>query len=312
MLVDDRGLASGVQYFDRVSGKEQRVNGKVIIVAASCVDSTRILLNSKSERYPNGIGNSSDAIGRYLCEQIRLNVKGQMPALYGSGYKQDYGADGEHIYMPRFNHRTPHKRDYLRGFGMQFWGSSSIGNGVPFYGRTIPGFGASLKKEIKNRYPAWVEIHPFGEVLPYAHNRITVDASKTDKYGVPLLKIDYRIGENEKKMTEHMSDAVEELAKAAGVELVNYRRNDLDAMGLRHPRALHLSDGRGSEAGPAQQVQPDARRQERLRRRRLVVHDGQREEPDADDSRAVVARDRLSRRRNEAWQFVIAASAIRL
>jgi choline dehydrogenase-like flavoprotein len=231
VLVDDRGMASGVQYFDRLTGKEQRVNGKVIVVAASCVDSTRILLNSKSEKYPNGIGNSSDAIGRYLCEQIRLNVKGQMPALYGSGYKQDYGADGEHIYMPRFNHRAPHKRDYLRGFGMQFWGSSSIGNGVPFYGRTVPGFGASLKKEIKNRYPAWVEIHPFGEALPYAHNRITVDPAKTDKYGVPLLKIDYHIGENEKKMTEHMSDAVEELAKAAGVELVNYRRNDLDAMG---------------------------------------------------------------------------------
>jgi choline dehydrogenase-like flavoprotein len=58
-----------------------------------------------------------------------------------------------------------------------------------------------------------------------------VDPSKTDKYGVPLLKVDYHIGENEKKMTEHMSDAVEELAKASGVELVNYRRNDLDAMG---------------------------------------------------------------------------------
>lgn len=231
VLVDDRGLARGVQYFDRVSGKEQRVNGKVIVVAASCVDSTRILLNSKSEKFPNGIGNSSDAIGRYLCEQIRLNVKGQMPALYGTGFKHDYGADGSHIYMPRFNHREPHKRDYLRGFGMQFWGSSSIGNGVPYYGRSIPGFGASLKKEIKHRYPAWVEIHPFGEVLPYAHNRITVDPAKTDKYGVPLLKIDYHIGENEKKMVEHMSDAVEELAKASGVELVAYKRNDLDAMG---------------------------------------------------------------------------------
>jgi choline dehydrogenase-like flavoprotein len=231
ILVDDRGLASGVQYFDRQSGKEQRVSGKVIVVAASCVDSSRILLNSKSTTYPNGIGNSSDVIGRYLCEQIRLNVKGTMPALYGSGYKQDYGADGEHIYMPRFNHRTKHTRDYLRGFGMQFWNTSSTGGGVPFYGRTVPGFGASLKTEITRRYPAWVEIHPFGEVLPYAHNRITVDDSKTDRYGVPLLKIDYRIGDNERKMIEHMSDAVEELAKAAGVELVAYKRNDLDAMG---------------------------------------------------------------------------------
>jgi choline dehydrogenase-like flavoprotein len=224
IMVDDRGLASGVQYFDRLSGKEQRALGKVIVVAASCVDSARILLNSKSAQYPNGIGNSSDVIGRYLCEQIRLNVKGYMPPLYGSGYKQDYGADGEHIYMPRFNHRPPHTRDYLRGFGMQFWGSASTGGGVPF-------FGVSLKQEIKRRYPAWVELHPFGEVLPYAHNRITVNDSKTDRYGVPLLEIDYKIGENERKMTEHMADTVEELAKAAGVELVDYRRGELDKMG---------------------------------------------------------------------------------
>ena len=61
-------------------------------------------------------------------------------------------------------------------------------------------FLASLKKDIKRRYPAWFEFHPFGEVLPYAHNRITVDESRTDRYDVPLLKIDYRIGDNEKKM----------------------------------------------------------------------------------------------------------------
>ena len=306
VLVDDRGMASGVQYFDRVSGKEQRVNGKVIVVAASCVDSTRILLNSKSERYPNGIGNSSDAIGRYLCEQIRLNVKGQMPALYGSGYKQDYGADGEHIYMPRFNHRAPHKRDYLRGFGMQFWGSSSIGNGVPFYGRTIPGFGASLKKEIKNRYPAWVEIHPFGEVLPYAHNRITVD--RVEDRQVRRAAVENRLSHWRKRKEDDGTHvrrgrgARQGVRRGAGELPPQRSRRD----GLRHPRALHLPHGRGSEARAAQQVQSDARREERLRRRRLVLHDGQREEPDADDPRAVVARDRLPRRGNEARQLVIA------
>ncbi len=231
VLVDDKGLANGVQYFDRATGREQQVLGKVVIVAASCVDSTRILLNSTSEKFPNGIGNGSDVIGRHLCEQIRLNVKGFMPSLFGQAIVRDYGAGGEHSYMPRFNHRPGHKRDYLRGFGMQFWNTGSSGGGVGFYGASMPGFGKSLKQEIRKQYPAWVELHPFGEVLPYAHNRITVDASKSVKYGVTLLKIDYRIGENERKMTEHMADAVEALAKAAGVELVDYRRGELDAMG---------------------------------------------------------------------------------
>jgi choline dehydrogenase-like flavoprotein len=231
VLVDDKGLASGVQYFDRHTGKEQTVHGKVIIMGASCVDSTRILLNSKSEKYPNGIGNSSDVIGRYLCEQIRLHAAGFMTKLIGSGYKQDLGISGEHIYMPRFNHRPEHKRDYLRGFGMQFWNTGSSGSGIGQFGGAIPGFGAGLKEAVTKHYPSWVELHPFGEVLSYAHNRITVDPVKTDRYGVPLLKIDYSIGDNELKMRDHMADTIEAFVKESGIELVNYKRGVLDSMG---------------------------------------------------------------------------------
>src|SRR5262249_32602255 len=121
ILVDDRGLASGVQYFDRKTGAERQVRAKVVVVGASCVDSTRILLNSRSERYPTGIGNGADVIGRYLSEQVRINVKAFLPDLFGTPRQPDRGIGGEHIYMPRFNHRAPHKRDYLRGFGVQFW-----------------------------------------------------------------------------------------------------------------------------------------------------------------------------------------------
>jgi len=92
-----------------------------------------------------------------------------------------------------------------------------------------------LKKEIKRRHPAWFEIHPYGEVLPYAHNRVTVDRNRKDRYGVPLPSIDYRIGENERKMAEHMNDTVEEIVKAAGGELIGYKRADLD----RNGSAIH-------------------------------------------------------------------------
>jgi choline dehydrogenase-like flavoprotein len=231
ILTGANGLASGVQYFDRRTGAERQALAKVVVVGASCVDSTRILLNSKSERHPNGIGNSSDVIGRYLCEQIRLNVSGYLPALVGTPTRNDRGIGGEHIYMPRFNHRPGRGRDYLRGFGAQFWNTGASISGAHAGSERVPGFGASLKKEIKARHPAWFEIHPFGEVLPYAHNRITVDPARVDKYGVPLPRIDYRIGENERRMTEHMADTVEEIVKAAGGVLVNYRRGQLDAMG---------------------------------------------------------------------------------
>jgi choline dehydrogenase-like flavoprotein len=231
ILTDKDGLATAVQYFDRQTGADRQVQGKVIVVGASCVDSTRILLNSKSERHPNGIGNGSDVIGRYLCEQIRLNVTGFFPPLAGTETRNDRGIGGEHIYMPRFNHRSGHKRDYLRGFGAQFWNTGSSVSGAHSGSASIPGFGVSLKREIKRRHPAWFEIHPFGEVLPYAYNRITVDPARPDRYGLPLLRIDYQIGDNERKMVEHMADTVEEIVKASGGELVNYKRGELDAMG---------------------------------------------------------------------------------
>ena len=231
ILVDDRGLASGVQYFDRKTGAEHQVYGKVIVLGASCVDSTRILLNSKSERYPNGVGNGSDVIGRYLCEQIRIHVKGFLPDLFGTGWHNDRGIGGEHLYMPRFNHRTGFTRDYLRGWGAQFWNTGCSTDGASHFADRLPGFGASLKKDIKRRFPAWFEFHPFGEVLPYAHNRITVDDKQTDRYGVPLLKIDYRIGDNERKMAAHMYDVVEEICRAAKAELVVFERGVLDNNG---------------------------------------------------------------------------------
>jgi choline dehydrogenase-like flavoprotein len=231
ILTGKDGLASGVQYFDRQTGAERQALAKVVVVGASCVDSTRILLNSKSERHPNGLGNGSDVIGRYLCEQIRLNVAGYLPALVGTPTRNDRGIGGEHIYVPRFNHQAGRRRDYLRGFGIQFWNTGAPVHNAHPGSKAIPGFGASLKKEIKARHPAWFEIHPFGEVLPYAHNRITVDPKRVDRYGVPLPRIDYRIGENERRMTEHMADTVEEIVKAAGGVLVDYRRAQLDAMG---------------------------------------------------------------------------------
>jgi choline dehydrogenase-like flavoprotein len=230
ILVDDRGLARGVQYFDRKTAVEREALGKVVVVAASCVDSTRLLLNSKSERYPNGIGNGSDVIGRYLCEQIRFHVRGFLPTLYGTATRNDRGIGGEHVYMPRFNHREGRRRDYLRGFGAQFWNTGCSSTGTPV-ATHLKGFGAPFKKEVKRRHPSWFEMHPYGEVLPYATNRITVDESKSDRYGVPLIKIEYTIGDNERKMTEHMYDTAEEICRAANAELVEFTRGSLDSMG---------------------------------------------------------------------------------
>ncbi|HUS07125.1 MAG TPA: GMC family oxidoreductase [Bryobacteraceae bacterium] len=229
ILVDDKGRANGAQYFDRNTGEEHKVYAKRVIVAASCIDSTRILLNSKSSAHPNGIGNSSDVIGRYLSEQIRFHMYGFVPELMGGPVRNDDGIGGEHIYMPRFNHRDGRKHDYLRGYGMQFWNIGAQAG--PAWAKHLPGFGLDLKQAVKKRFPALVALHPYGETLPRRDNRVTVEGTPKDRYGVPIARIEYKIGENERTMAKEMYDTAEAILKSAKAEILGFQRNNLDVNG---------------------------------------------------------------------------------
>ena len=229
VLVDDKGKASGVQYFDRNTKQEHTIQAKVVVMAASCIDSTRILLNSKSARYPNGIANTNDVIGRYLTEQTRFHMYGFLPELLGAKTQNDDGIGGEHIYMPRFNHRDGKKRDYLRGFGSQFWGSGAVAEAG--FAKSLPGFGADFKKGVKSRYPALVALHPYGEVLPRRDNRVTVEGTPKDRYGMPIARIEFKISDNERKMVEEMYDTAESILHAAKAEILPYKRGELALAG---------------------------------------------------------------------------------
>jgi choline dehydrogenase-like flavoprotein len=223
ILTGPDGLATGVRYFDRHTGAERIVRGKRIILGASCVDSTRILLNSK-------IANSSGVIGNYLCEQVRFHMYGFVPELVGTKPLNDDGIGGEHIYLPRYNARDGKKRDYLRGFGSQFWGCGSQ-PGIGTWAKKIEGFGLDYKKSIKNKFPALVAMHPYGEVLPYKSNRITVEGTPKDRYGVPQMRIEYAIHDNERKMLNEMYDMAESVLKSAKAEILPFKRGDIDTFG---------------------------------------------------------------------------------
>lgn len=211
------GLASEVQYFGRHTGQEHRVKARVVVLAASAMDSTRILLNSKSERYPNGLGNEFDQLGRNFCEQQMVHVHGYLKELTGAPVTDEDGLGGAHMYIPRFNHRI-HRKKYLRGFGMQMWGAGAQMEPYQLAMNT-PGFGAEFKRAVKQRYPAAVSLHSFGEILPRPENRVTVDESRTDRYGVPLMNISVEYGENEHQMRRHMYEMAAEILKAAGAEV---------------------------------------------------------------------------------------------
>ena len=228
VLTDEEGAASGVRYFERLTGAERTVAAKRVVVAASAVDSTRILLNSKSSTHPNGIGNASDVIGRYLCEQFRFHVYAFAPQLYGRPATNDDGISGGHIYIPRFESPEA-KRDYMRGFGIQLWGIGCGSNAQ--FAKRMSGFGLDFKRDVRKSYPALVQMHPYGEVLPYRHNRIAVDGTPPDRFGVPTIRIEYKLGENERKMLPRMYDVVEEILHSMRAEPLPYQRGDLDELG---------------------------------------------------------------------------------
>ena len=228
ILTGDDGLANAVRYFERLTGDERVIPAKRVVLAASTVDSTRILLNSKSNTHPNGLGNGSDVIGRYLCEQFRFHILAFAPQLYGRAASNDDGISGGHIYIPRFE-APESRREYLRGFGIQLWGIG-CGNNAKFAKR-LPGFGPGFKNEIRKRYPALIQLHPYGEVLPYRENRITVEGTHHDRFGVPTVRIEYKLGENEHRMIERMYDVVEEILHKMKAEPLPYNRGDLDQLG---------------------------------------------------------------------------------
>ncbi len=228
VTVGSNGLADGVHYFDRKTGEAHTVKARVVVMAASCVDSTRILLNSKSSKHPNGIANSNDVIGRYLCEQVRFHIYGFVPELMGKKTQNDDGIGGEHIYMPRWRGQSK-SRKYLRGYGSQFWNTGAHPN--PSFAKSLPGFGAGFKENVRRHYPALVAMHPYGEVLPYADNRITLHKSQKDKWGIPVPIIDYKIKENERTMIEDMYDTALEVMTAAKAEILPYQRGWIDKLG---------------------------------------------------------------------------------
>ena len=231
VLTGEDGRADGVQYFERESGAERVVRARTVVVAASAMDSTRILLNSRSRRHPAGLGNGNDQLGRNYCEQVRFHRFGFLPQLFGQGYTNDDGIGGGHVYIPRFNHRLT-GLDYVGGFGIQLWGNGCQTTGVNV-AELLPGheFGAGFKRRVRERYPALAALHPYGEILPRTDNRVTVDEARTDRYGVPLMNIDVTFGDNERRMVRHMHEVADEILHTAGAEMVPSSPDEHDPPG---------------------------------------------------------------------------------
>jgi choline dehydrogenase-like flavoprotein len=209
-----RGRASGVRVLDAETGEHLEFGARVIFLCASTFGSTFIMLNSTSPRFPDGFGNDSGELGCNIMDH-HLDV-GASAMVEGFDDRYYSGRRPNGIYIPRFVNIGSDRRDYLRGFGYQ-GGAGRLG-----WTRLMSesALGAPLKEMAATPGPWGIRLGGFGEILPYHDNRVTLDRSRKDVNGLPVLSFDCEIRDNEQQMRKDMADEAAAMLEAAGYKQV--------------------------------------------------------------------------------------------
>ena len=248
VLTNSEGLATGISYVNKRDLLEYEVKGRVVILAASACESSRLLLNSKSARHPNGLANNSNVVGKYLHDSTGAAMGGILPELFDRKRYNEDGVGGMHVYSPWWGDNK--KLDFPRGYHIEYWG----GMGQPAYGfgwgieglngqypvngtqKEAGGYGASLKQDYRYFYGAGVGMAGRGEAIPVATNYCEIDPSVVDQYGIPVLKFNVKWSDHEVKQAKHMKETFKEIMHSMGA-VITWGGNDgpENSYGLESP-----------------------------------------------------------------------------
>lgn len=214
VLMGKDGKARGVAYIDRLTKMEYEAKAKYVIVAASTLESTRILLNSA----PKGLGNSSGTLGHYLMDQVSgASVTGFMPKLRGTPPRNDDGKSSGAFIANYRNLKERHPK-FIRGYCMSMSGGQTSS---PGYALSMPGYGEALKEKVRNHFPAFARIYmSAGEMLPRFDNFAAIDPERKDAWGIPVLKITCTHGDNERAIWADGTEQMKEIFTEAGGEIM--------------------------------------------------------------------------------------------
>src|SRR3954447_20530675 len=211
------GLATGVTYIDKATKRDNHVRARIVVVAASACESARILLNSKSSRFPNGLANSSGTVGKYLTDSTGASVSGFIPKLMDGVPHNEDGTGGMHLYTPWWLDNK--KLDFPRGYHIEPSGgrrmpSAGFGGGihnftptdVPSHPRAFGGYGKGLKEDYRRLYGATVNFAGRGEMIPNPDSYCEIDPTVVDQWGIPVLRFHFKWSDYEYKQVKHMQE----------------------------------------------------------------------------------------------------------
>jgi len=233
LIAGKDGKVTSVSYIDKATREERRVNARAFIVAASACESARLLLNSRSTLFPDGLANSSGVVGRYLMDTVGSNAGGYFPQLEKMPAHNHDGVGGMHMYLPWW--KFDRKNDFLRGYHTEFGG----GRGMPGVGDyddlcdQVEGYGISLKRECKKKYGTYIGFAGRGEMIPNENSYCEIDPTAVDQWGIPVLRFHWKWGDNELKMAKDMQETYREIVESAGGIFIPSRLED-----AAHPHGI--------------------------------------------------------------------------
>jgi choline dehydrogenase-like flavoprotein len=215
------GRANGVSFVDRINGKQRHVTARVVVLAASACESARILLNSRSAQFPDGLANSSGKVGRYLMDTVGSSVGGQIPLLESLPPLNEDAADGHQLYVPWWLYQDQHagKLGFARGYHIEFGGGKRMpgfGTGAGMEWLTGGSYGKKFKQDVRRYYGSFVWFDGRGEMIPNDNSYCEIDPKVKDKWGIPVLRFHWQWSEHELKQAAHMQKTFAEIIDAMG------------------------------------------------------------------------------------------------
>lgn len=226
ILVGPDGKVTGVSYIDKTSRTETRIRVRAVVVAASACESARLLLNSKSPLFPDGLANSSGQVGRNLTDSVGSDGEGYFPQMEKMPPHNHDGTGGMHLYIPWWKYDR--SNDFPRGYHIEMGGGREMPGAGMFdhLCEEIEGYGPSLKATCRRRYGTTIGFAGRGEMVSNPDTYCEIDPAVVDQWGIPVLRFHFKWSEHELRQAKDMQETFKAIVEAAGGQYLTRTRSD--------------------------------------------------------------------------------------
>jgi choline dehydrogenase-like flavoprotein len=234
LMVDKSGKVTAVSYIDKATRSEKQIRCRTVMVGASACESARLLLNSKSSLFPNGLANGSGQIGRWLTDTVGYSLSGHIPALENLPRHNCDGIGGMHVYVPWWLLDKKNK-DFPRGYHIEIGGGFGMPQLGSFrgMGSTMEGYGSAIKAAARQNYGAAISLSGRGEMIPNKDSYCEIDPDgAVDQYGIPVLRFSWKWSDYEHKQALHMHETFTSIIETMGGKVLGIAHPEREASGI--------------------------------------------------------------------------------